>query len=467
MRSALKLVALFACFAWTVARPATSSQFRCPQKDSIAPCTCKELHAFSYVRCAGQSDHEVIRQSLRNKFTCKIPWLRLTGNNLTDLGPAAFSNISITRLLINGSMISGSNDDVFLGQEGLEFLVLQNDDFDKTPKALLSKLLRLKTFSLAGNKLEVVEVGDFTSHPILAHLVLSGNAIRRVDKGAFPSSLRTLALSDNKLTTLNHTVLSLNKIEWLLAGDNHIASIEGQLEGLNRLQLLNLAGNSLSELGDAFRDLSDLRVLNLGFNQLKTLGNPFYTLGHLKHLNLSGNRISGALSGDEFSNLTHLQLLDLSGNGIVSLGDAMMPMKSLLSLNLSQNSLTALPHEELQWLRNLRDLDVSHNRLITLDDNFGRDLSKMVSLILADNHLESLHGCLKHLHDLQELDLSFNHLTSLERHDIPSTGRLHHVRLSGNPWVCDGMLTHTLHDLDTRLIQVDGRPTCSLGPDGF
>ncbi|XP_052745524.1 protein slit isoform X2 [Bicyclus anynana] len=130
-------------------------------------------------------------------------------------------------------------------------------------------------------------------------------------------------------------------------------------------------------------------------------------------LDLQGNNISIVFQSD-FQNLKDLKILQLSENQIHTIErDAFLELNSLERLDLSRNELTAISRRTFRGLTALKSLHLDGNQLKCIDEK-----------------------ALEHLKSLEVLTLNNNNLTYLSL-EAASVARLHTLRLTDNPLVCD------------------------------
>ncbi|XP_061385192.1 protein slit isoform X2 [Danaus plexippus] len=130
-------------------------------------------------------------------------------------------------------------------------------------------------------------------------------------------------------------------------------------------------------------------------------------------LDLQGNNISIIFQSD-FQNLKELKILQLSENQIHTIErDAFLELNVLERLDLSRNELTAISRRTFRGLTALKSLHLDGNQLKCIDEK-----------------------ALEHLKSLEVLTLNNNNLTYLSLEAV-SVARLHTLRLSDNPIVCD------------------------------
>ncbi|XP_068626115.1 protein slit [Battus philenor] len=145
-------------------------------------------------------------------------------------------------------------------------------------------------------------------------------------------------------------------------------------------------------------------------------------------LDLQGNNLSIIFQSD-FQNLHELKILQLSENQIHTIErDAFVSLNLLERLDLSRNELTAISRRTFRGLTALKSLHLDGNHLKCIDDK-----------------------ALENLKSLEVLTLNNNNLTYLSLEPV-SVSRLHTLRLSDNPVVCDCRVARLLAALRTTAI---------------
>lgn len=195
-------------------------------------------------------------------------------------------------------------------------------------------------------------------------LDLSCNRLRRLELDLSPlTSLETLNLSDNQLTTLEGLILPAS-LRTLQLNGNQLASFPllTLLSQCPSLTSLYLSGNKLASLPEGLEELVALRTLYLGSNQLSSLPEGLLFPPGLVSLYLGGNRLSAVPA--TLGLLTRLRVLHLHDNQLTELPASLVQLSELEVLNLHRNRLALLP-VELLGLRKLRQLSVRQNPLLT------------------------------------------------------------------------------------------------------
>ncbi|WP_053388460.1 NEL-type E3 ubiquitin ligase domain-containing protein [Pseudomonas sp. 10-1B] len=172
-------------------------------------------------------------------------------------------------------------------------------------------------------QLPELPAGSDFSH--VTELVMAGAALEEFPTGFLHcfTSLRTLSLSNNRLTSIPAGVSQLTELRTLRLMSNRIR--------------MNASG------ADTLSSLPNLRVLDLSHNPLRSLALRFQALPHLSILRLKRCRLSSVPRGLERSRL--LTIVDLSDNDISTLPPELLqaPWSFRSRFNLLRNPLA---HQE-------------------------------------------------------------------------------------------------------------------------
>ncbi|MCI4388741.1 hypothetical protein PGIGA_G00089510 [Pangasianodon gigas] len=266
-------------------------------------------------------------------------------------------------VLSNNHLVDSSIEGAFEGIQALKRLYLDRNLLHSVPTDLPASLEELR---LDGNKVKVMSEVAWFRCPGLLILSLSNNSLESVSS-SFPvgvlsplSSLRTLSLSHNRLTSVPLR-LPLSLQELYLRGNLIQRFQTGIFQGKAQLQVLDLSANRLTNKGlgkGALINVTRLESLNLEGNFLKQV--PRYLPQSLKTLNLEGNSIS-SISKATFLSLPHLEHLGLARNKISKVVPGAFRVLPLLhQLDLSHNVLHQVPRQLPSWLIYIA---LNHNKI--------------------------------------------------------------------------------------------------------
>ena len=150
----------------------------------------------------------------------------------------------------------------------------------------------------------------------LQHLQLKKMALKSLPLVMTLPALRSLDISNNRLTELPRAVSTLTTLETLDVSHNDLIELPPVIGALTSLASLNASHNSLARLPAEFQELQCLTDLDLSKNIFKEVPVPSTKCEALVHLRLTGNLIE-TVSPDVMG-LTSLATLDLQGNPLYS-----------------------------------------------------------------------------------------------------------------------------------------------------
>ena len=209
------------------------------------------------------------------------------------------------------------------------------------------------------------------------------------------SSLKSLVLIDNQLTSIPESIGDLISLEELEISSSQISGLPDKFDNLLNLIELKLNNNLISELPYSFGSLIKLQVLHLYHNQISAVPENIGNLVELKELLLNDNKIN--ILPESISDLNNLEILRLHNNNLITLPTSMELVGSLSSLKelwLNNNSLISLPPDIFVIdeysgainLGNLESLWLNYNQLQIIPENIG-NLPYLESLKLDHNQL--------------------------------------------------------------------------------
>ena len=287
----------------------------------------------------------------------------------------------------------------FNGLSNLTRLDLSYGYLNDLPTDIFSPLGNLETLELTSNNLKPDALlygssnqdGVFDNLSKLKRLTLSANDLTYVNRHMFPptlNKLESLFLNANNMTTVTGP-LSLSSLETLHLRDNKITSLAPSVfASLSRLKYLRLDGNGITSMrNETLANLTGLVELGWSDNGIRRLdSHTFDGFFDLYDLNLSGNQLRSLPFG-VFSDLTNLVILSLSGNQLSSLsGTVFSGLTKLRDLRLrGNNQLSLLSPYVFSDLTSLKDLYLDRTLLSSLPDRifFGRSLLR--TLWLSNN----------------------------------------------------------------------------------
>lgn len=263
-------------------------------------------------------DHKGIDQ-IPNSLPARTQYLFLQGNNFTSLRSREFANGTNLRWLIldRNQLLSKQLDKaLFSNLTHLVNLFINNNNLTEVPAGLPGGLRQLR---LAYNNIEEISSGAFQNLENLTLLLLQGNRLKIIEEGDFKGlgALNFLDLSHNLLETFPKNLPP--SVQQLYLTNNSLTGLtDNSLQGFNRLRYLRVGHNKLSNEGldpNAF-NLTSLVELDLSYNQLTeipliptTLQYLYMEVNHIQEFNVSSFcRTVGPMS------YSRMKILRLDGN---------------------------------------------------------------------------------------------------------------------------------------------------------
>ncbi|EPB69660.1 leucine Rich repeat-containing domain protein [Ancylostoma ceylanicum] len=346
-------------------------------------CSCFDYLDGSVIRCSGQEGPIMVEQMKKSHF--EIRELTLENANIVEIGPRAFKNLRIKKLVLDKNRIKALHKDAFRGLENvLQELSIAQNKLTEVPSETLAGLRALNVLSLKCNKIGNLTESVFQNLTSLIDVNLSCNEICEVSSNAFDgvrSSLQNLILDMNCMKEFPAgAVKNMESLIALHLKYNQIETIgENQLTNLSSLSMLSLSSNNISSIHPmALHNTPNLRYVYLAENELYN-----FDVGTMAQFKQTQKIVPGAFAG--------------------------IP---LLLLWLPNNCLSSITPTTFQGALFLRQLSLANNNIKNIEP-------------LSFNHLANLHT----------VDLASNKIQSLQQGAIQGSDHLT-VRLQENPMVC-------------------------------
>lgn len=180
-----------------------------------------------------------------------------------------------------------------------------------------------------------------------------------------------------KPAALSKALANPSQIQELDLTNQYLDKLPEGLDQMTSLKSLSVEANRITTLDSSLGSLTKLESLNLGYNPLKGSFAPLSKLTSLKELNLNQTGLT-AIPPEVFD-LKNLEVLHLKGNQITSLPGDIKKLKKLRVLDIKDNQVTNLPGE-LKNLSKIEVLDLSSNPLAGVPDLSGYAKLKRVGL---------------------------------------------------------------------------------------
>ncbi|XP_078495033.1 uncharacterized protein LOC100179272 [Ciona intestinalis] len=204
----------------------------------------------------------------------------------------------------------------------------------------------VKTLTLSGNHLKLLDVGEISHFPDLEKLDLKKNMIMTIRTSpAMMPKLTFLNLRLNNISGLSKTHLkSFPNLEMLTLQHNNITKIPNDLFKYNRkLIRLYIGPNPIKSFQSGWLGTLSLRNLALRNVSLTKIPSQLLSQKNLTFVDMSDNYIT-SIRNKTFSKLTKLKWLILENNRIATIqANAFNGATSLRMIDLSENNLKTLP----------------------------------------------------------------------------------------------------------------------------
>ena len=400
--------------------------------------------------------------------------------NITD-GAFVACEASLQVINLNENKLSDIPEDGWLTKLSvLGELYLRDNELElEFTNAKFRGTDELKIFDLSGNRITKMVHQDFSFYDGLMNLVqlnFSRNFIDEVQSANFLNlvKLRKLDLSFNRISTFQlYSLFGMDTIEEIFMQSNRITAFDSQfVEIADTLRVLDVSNNSFTNFTkfqsffkpagsldypaletlianynywneavciDAFRYVTTLEIQFAGLetadlNLCENLENVDLSDNEIKTTPLAGKAVkvlnlkNNSITFANFWNFTLLEELNISKNGITNVEEITLPV-SIQSLDISENNYTSL--NPLDPLPNLQVLVSNQNLLedFDTDDLENCPYTNLRQLDLSSNDIKNLKIDEQCLPNLEILNLSMNNISTA---NIPETGRLNEIDLSGN-----------------------------------
>jgi Leucine-rich repeat (LRR) protein len=381
--------------------------------------------------------------------------------DIHDMPPQAFNGSTVSSFTLTGSRLSEIDDAAFAGnEETLTTLDLSENQLRTFPTFSLSRLKLLQWLSLKGNVIEEVKARDVT----LGDTSSSPGHDRRIshdsEAGIERQGLRTLLLSDNRLSVVHDSVFShLSHLQSLDLAGNMITRVEGRpfpasltslslshnllevipvhaLSNLVNLRWLQMRGNLVKNLPSSwFLPTNKIDILDLSHNLLERIPRRAFLATQDSMIASSTPTTFSNLKDEEDERYVSIGDFHLDFNLIQDLDSGSFSNLSIKRLSMSNNKLSSLPDDVFaeQLESKLQALDLNFNLLSSYPTALKR-LQRITSVFVRGNQLHVLpeDAFMSCKDSLQSLDLSSNSFVKLPFESLRSTTRILRLNLQDN-----------------------------------
>ena len=187
--------------------------------------------------------------SLKNvQFPSSLSVLFLCKNKFTYLEENFLTLPSLTVLIVSGNQISDININAFSSCSLVRYLFIDNNNFTTIPVEALKKLDMLAVLHMSANNITHISGGTFQDFTALKAIALRNcPVLKRIDKHAFSGlpSLRVLSISHNHLLEYidPESFVSTPLISMVHLNDNKLQSLNETLLPWSRMSSISLHDN--------------------------------------------------------------------------------------------------------------------------------------------------------------------------------------------------------------------------------
>ena len=146
----------------------------------------------------------------------------------------------------------------------LEVLDLSDNKMSELPDSI-AQLKHLKIIFFARNNFTTFPV-ILKEFPVLSMIGFKSNQIERVPENAFPSLLRWLILTDNKINKIPKSIGACHLLQKCALAGNQIEALPAEMANCVNLELLRIAANKLKTIPKWVLELPNLSWVAFGGN---------------------------------------------------------------------------------------------------------------------------------------------------------------------------------------------------------
>jgi len=348
----------------------------------------------------------------------------------------------LENLDLSGNSIQLVHGQAFLGvTRSLDHLYLSHNLLQKIPFEALS-ILKLKYLDLSHNLLSSTFDIYYQGKLSVGSVSFDHNRIHILPSFSFQNfkQAKAVSLAYNPLTILVDDAFKEVNIDDLDLSHCYIHSIEPMaFRGLQKyLQKLDLSFNNITEIPpDLFEHFGRLREVNLDKNKVKVMPEQFVDFQFTLHrFSLVEDSIS-AIPLEELRVMRNLRSLNISNFGSTSITPQAFEGfgLSIEDLKISYAKVTSVRGSAFLHLTGLKFLDLSNNKIGKIDENAFDEVGHSIVRLKVTNSLRmnSIPPQVLHrLTALHELDLSSNGLSSIADGSFDKADQLTHLNLRFN-----------------------------------
>jgi Leucine-rich repeat (LRR) protein len=376
--------------------------------------------------------------------------LNVSENKLSALPTELFTSISIVELVAHKNAFSGSFFDVDTAPH-LQKLQLSNNALTDLCRSGTILLPALKHLDVSLNRLSTLP--DMSSWTSLSTLLLGGNTLSSLPEGFLTlQQLRNADFTGNNLTKLDEKIALMESLDNLTLAANPLRDRKFLTMGTDDIKRDLMSRIEPEANEDALVDLAELDgledntmpevngwklkssgTLDLSFQNLTEVDEEalvsFSQKNDIRQLYLQQNYLTQMPMAA--GQLSFLSVLDLSKNNIINPLAERLELPKLRELRLYGNKMQSLDDiTSLLSAPNLQHLDVSHNRLTGSLPHLREFFPGLTLFIASDNSIADVSA--EALQGLRTANLSNNDIGHLEPRIGLHVGTLTTLDVDGN-----------------------------------
>jgi len=215
-------------------------------------------------------------------------------------------------------------------------------------------------------------------------------------------SLKTLWLTDSKISDIPVQIALLKSLEELWLNDNIFSQVPNSIKSLENLKYVSFFSNNISKLNLRKGDFPKLNQINLCYNRFNIFPTELSILPQLKRIVIWGDSMTTIPRS--IKGLRRIEEINMELNYVSMFPKEVSKLKHLKKLTLWSNNLTEKGIMPLYKLKRLEVLDIRQNSIKYISPKIKR-LTGLSDLTLSSNPLSKLPAELRQLKAMHQLGL--------------------------------------------------------------
>nr|CAB3266366.1 slit homolog 3 protein [Phallusia mammillata] len=223
-------------------------------------------------------------------------------------------------------------------------------------------------------------------------VICTGVGLTRIPVENIRSDAKIIALSDNKITTLDlHQLAKFTNLVELDLRKNGIKQLISDPElVLPNVRLLNLRYNNLTSITRLhLKSFPNLNVLAIYHNAINHFPSDLLLSNRkLRRLYIGPNPVQNFKS--DFLRGLDIYKMSLQNLSLTSVPVEIRTMKNLEFLNLNDNRITTLPNNTFSGCTSLYRIVLENNQISTVETNAFNGANQLLWIFLSENNIRTL-----------------------------------------------------------------------------